>query len=476
MAISSARVGVKSLMKVISETGCRCPAHSQSYGGIIRTPHMCNTTQTIQKHEKEYAIEMACSNIRYGVGVVKEVGMDVENLGAKNLCVMTDENVLKLPVMKNVIEALNNSNISYDIYDKVRCEPTDVSFKDAINFAKRRDYDAFLAVGGGSVIDTCKAANLYACKPDADFLDYVNKPIGKGLPVMHSIKPLIAVPTTSGTGSETTGVAIFDFEEINAKTGIGSRAIRPLLGLVDPSVTLSMPERVAANSGFDVLCHALESYTAIPYLERTPRPSNPKERPAYQGSNPISDVWSLHALHIVAKYMKRSVFNQDDVEARSKMHLASAFAGIGFGNAGVHLCHGLSYAISGNVKSYTCDGYTEPHAMIPHGLSVVMTAPAVFNFTYSMCPERHLEAAEIFGFDTRNAKREDAGRILSDTLKQFMYDLKVDNGLNALGYSFSDIPKLVKGTIPQERVTKLAPRPQSEEDLASLFENSLTVY
>uniref|UniRef100_A0A667WKY0 Hydroxyacid-oxoacid transhydrogenase, mitochondrial n=1 Tax=Myripristis murdjan TaxID=586833 RepID=A0A667WKY0_9TELE len=396
---------------------------------------------------------------------------------AGKVCVMTDRNLAGLPPMRSVLESLVRSGIEHKVYDNVRVEPTDTSFKEAIAFAKKESFDVFVAVGGGSVIDTCKAANLYACHPDADFLDFVNAPIGRGKPITGALKPLIAVPTTAGTGSETTGVAIFDFEHLKAKTGIASRAIKPTLGVVDPLHTLHMPERVAANSGFDVLCHALESYTALPYNMRSPCPPNPINRPAYQGSNPISDVWSRHALNVVAKYMKRyAVRDPEDKEARSSMHLASVFAGIGFGNAGVHLCHGMSYPIAGNVKTHKAKGYNVDHPVVPHGLSVVLTSPAVFNFTAPMCPERHLEAAQILGADVSRAKREDAGPLLADTLRRFLYDLEVEDGLEAVGYSKEDVPALVKGTIPQERVTKLSPREHTEEDLSHLFEASMKLY
>ncbi|XP_030606917.1 hydroxyacid-oxoacid transhydrogenase, mitochondrial [Archocentrus centrarchus] len=457
------------LLRQLQRAACRCPAHSSTFHQDVGAVP-CTVRKT------DYAFEMASTSIRYGGGVSREIGMDLQNLGAKNVCVMTDRNLSRLPPVKAVLESLVKNRVEYKVYDDVRVEPTDSSFKDAISFAKNNSFDVFVAVGGGSVIDTCKAANLYACHPDADFLDFVNAPIGKGKPVGGAVKPLVAVPTTAGTGSETTGVAIFDYEPLKAKTGIASRAIRPTLGIVDPLHTLSMPERVAANSGFDVLCHALESYTALPYDQRSPCPTNPINRPAYQGSNPISDVWSRHALHIVAKYMKRAVRDPEDLEARSSMHLASVFAGIGFGNAGVHLCHGMSYPIAGNVKSHSAKGYNVEHPLVPHGLSVVLTSPAVFNFTAPMCPERHLEAAEILGADIRQVKPEDAGSVLADMLRQLLFELQVEDGLGAVGYTKDDIPALVKGTIPQERVTKLSPRAHTEEDLSRLFEASMKLY
>nr|XP_003480118.1 hydroxyacid-oxoacid transhydrogenase, mitochondrial isoform X2 [Cavia porcellus] len=464
---AAARARVAHLLRQLQRAACQCPTHSHTYS---QAPGISPSGKTT-----DYAFEMAVSNIRYGAGVTKEVGMDLQNMGAKNVCLMTDKNLSQLPPVKAVMDSLVKNGINFQLYDNVRVEPTDTSFMDAIEFAKKGTFDAYVAVGGGSTMDTCKAANLYASSPQSEFLDYVNAPIGKGKPVSVPLKPLIAVPTTSGTGSETTGVAIFDYEHLKVKTGIASRAIKPTLGLVDPLHTLHMPGQVVANSGFDVLCHALESYTALPYHMRAPAlPTHLST--AYQGSNPISDIWSIQALRIVAKYLKRAVRNPDDLEARSNMHLASAFAGIGFGNAGVHLCHGMSYPISGLVKTYKAKDYSVDHPLVPHGLSVVLTSPAVFTFTGKMFPERHLETAEILGADTRTTKIQDAGLVLADTLRKFLFDLNVDNGLAALGYSKADIPALVKGTLPQERVTKLAPCPQSEEDLSALFEASMELY
>lgn len=426
--------------------------------------------------EKEYAFEMACSNIRYGDGVTREVGLDCKNFGAKNVCVMTDKHLEKLDCVKTVLQSLDDNKINYKLYSNVRVEPTNQSFQAAIDYAKEGNFDLFVCVGGGSVMDTCKAANLYSTNPQAELLDYVNAPIGKGLPVTHTLKPLIAVTTTAGTGSETTGTAVFDYLPLKAKTGISNRAIRPTLGIVDPLHLRTMPERVAAYSGIDVLCHAIESYTALPYTDRSPRPANPNLRPAYQGCNPISDIWCMHALKMTNKYLKRAVYDKGDEEARSAMHLASCYAGVGFGNSGCHLCHGMSYPISGLVKGFKSKDYDDDHPMVPHGLSVIVSAPAVFSFTAPACPERHLQAAEFLGVDVTNKRKEDAGPVLSDRLRQIMQDLEMPDGLTSLGYTSEDIPALVKGTLPQHRVNKLAPRPQTEDDFAMLFENSMKNY
>jgi hydroxyacid-oxoacid transhydrogenase len=429
--------------------------------------------------KNETAFEMAASSIRFGAGVTREVGMDLADLGARKVLVITDPVVADLAPVQTVLESLESAGVGFVLYDRVRVEPTDESFLDAIAFARQTPYDAYVAVGGGSAIDTAKAVNLYVTYPPADFLDYVNPPIGKGIPVPGPLKPLFAIPTTAGTGSETTGTTIFDLIRMHAKTGIANRRLKPTLGLLDPENTRSMPSQVAASSGLDILSHAIESFTALPYTGR-PYPDRPLVRPAYQGSNPISDVWSLQALRMVAQYIVRAVEDPSDDEARANMLLAASYAGVGFGNAGVHLPHGMSYPVSGNVKSYRAPGYPTSHGsdhpLVPHGFSVILNAPAVFRFTASSDPERHMQAAEALGVDVARCHQADAGRILSERITWFMQRLKTPNGLREIGYTSSDIPKLVEGTLPQHRVTKLSPRPAGPEELSALFESAMVAW
>jgi hydroxyacid-oxoacid transhydrogenase len=425
--------------------------------------------------EKDIAFEMAASTVRYGVGVTREVGMDLAALGVGRAMVLTDPAMSRLPPVQTVVEALDGQKLRFEVYDRVRVEPSDASVLDAIAFARAGGFDAFVAVGGGSTIDTAKIVNLYTTYPAADFLDYVNAPIGKGLPVPGPLRPLMAIPTTAGTGSETTGVAIFDLQGMRAKTGIASRRLKPTLGYLDPENTRTMRPQVAASTGLDILSHAVESFTALPFTER-PRPARPELRPAYQGSNPISDVWAVQAMRMVARFLVRAVEDPSDDEARANMLLAASYAGVGFGSAGVHLPHGMSYPVSGNVRDYRPPGYSSDHALVPHGVSVILNAPAVFRFTAGANPDRHLEAAEALGANVSGARAADAGRILADRITWFMQRLEVPNGLKAVGYCSSDIPALVEGTLPQHRVTKLAPRPAGPDELAKLFEEAMVAW
>jgi len=248
--------------------------------------------------------------------------------------------------------------------------------------------------------------------------------------------------------------------------------LKPTLGIVDPENTRTLPPAVAASTGLDVLTHALESYTAIPFDSR-PRPERPKLRPTYCGANPISDLWALEALRLVAAYLPRAVADPGDDEARAQMCLAATIAGIGFGNAGVHLPHAMAYPVAGMVRDFRPEGYPGEGALVPHGIAVVVNAPTVFRYTGKVDPARHLRGAEALEVDISGASREDAGRVLADRIVALMRLLGMPNGLGAMGFGSEQIPALVEGTLAQQRLTQLAPIAVEEEVLAELFEGAM---
>jgi hydroxyacid-oxoacid transhydrogenase len=417
---------------------------------------------------------MDSASIKFGVGATREVGVDMKELGVRRAMVVTDPTLAASEPVAVAIEALRAEGVESVLFDRVRIEPNDVSFKEAIDFAAKGKFDGYLAIGGGSTMDTAKAANLYATYP-ADFLEYVNAPIGRATPVPGPLKPLIAVPTTAGTGSETTGVAIFDLSEMHAKTGIAHRALRPRLGVVDPNNTRTLPKMAVACTALDVFSHALESLTALPF-DRRQAPESPRLRPAYQGANPISNIWAAKAAEIGSNYMVRAIEDPDDEEARTQMILASTIAGIGFGSAGVTLPHGMSYPIAGMVRDYRPEGYPQDHALIPHGMAVIMGAPAAFRYMAPGNPRMFLRAAELIGADVSDAGSEDAGEILAGKVIEVIKLAGMPNGLRALGYTPDDVDALVEGVLPQHRVTKLSPRPAAAADFRQLFLDSMTIW
>ena len=420
------------------------------------------------------AFSVDASTITFGPGVLAEAGDHAKALGIERIALMTDAGLTRTPHVAKVERSLKQAGLDVVLYDEVRVEPTDESFLAAARFAQEGKFDGYISVGGGSVIDTCKAANLFATYP-AEFLTYVNAPIGGGQPIPGPLKPHIACPTTCGTGSECTGIAIFDLLAMKAKTGIVSRRLRPALALIDPEVTYTLPDRVVAASAFDVLSHALESYTAVPYTRRK-APARPSLRPMSQGANPWSDLGCREALRLAGEYMVRGVTDASDHEARGQLMWGATLAGIAFGNAGCHAPHGMSYSVSGLVREFRPEGYPEGEPIVPHGMSVIVNAPSVFRFTADACPDRHLEGAGCLGADLRGAGEEDAGEVLSGKIISLMKATGVPNGLGGVGYGETDIPALTEGSYPQRRLLENAPRDISKDELSGLYRNAMAYW
>jgi alcohol dehydrogenase class IV len=420
---------------------------------------------------RESAFSVDVSAITFGPGVLFEAGEHLAAHGCRRVALFTDATLARLPPVEAALASVRAAGLDVEVYDEVHVEPTDVSFRAAAGFAREGRFDGYLSVGGGSVIDTCKAAALYATYP-AELLVYVNAPVGAGKPVPGPLPPHVACPTTCGTGSECTGIAVFDDLALKAKTGIASRHLRPTQALIDPTATRSLPAMVVAASGFDVLCHAIESYTARPFVARA-RPERPTARPMSQGRNPWSDVGALEAMRLAGKYLVRAVADAGDEEARHGLAWAATLAGIAFGNAGVHLPHAMSYSVAGLVKGYRAPGYPQEEAMVPHGVSVVVNAPSVFRATAATSPERHLAAAQALGADLRGATPADAGEALALALLAAMRATGVPLGVAALGYEDGDVEALTRGAIVQRRLVDNAPVPVDEEGMRALFRSAM---
>jgi hydroxyacid-oxoacid transhydrogenase len=418
--------------------------------------------------ESVFVVEM--SPIKFGPGATDEIGYDARRLGLRKVLIVTDPGLAALGLPERVRARLDEQGVKATVFDGVEVEPTDRSMTEAAECARTEEFDGLVAVGGGSAIDTAKAVNLLTCHP-APLLDYVNRPVGKGLPVPGSLRPLIAVPTTAGTGSETTAVAVTHVVDQHVKAGISHRLLRPALGVVDPLNTLTAPPEVTAAAGADILTHAVESYTSRPYDARPKH--HPPDRPAYIGANPASDVWCEKAIEYVGRYLRRAVLNGMDLEARTHLALAATYAGIGFGNAGVHLPHAAAYPIAGLVREFRPAGYPGQHPLVPHGMSVIVTAPAAFRFTYPAAPARHLRAAELLGVAVGGLDEAARREALPRALVELMQDVGIPSGLAALGYAETDLGALVEGTLRQPRLLANVPRAVGRPEVEAILRSSL---
>ncbi|MGY1605537.1 MULTISPECIES: hydroxyacid-oxoacid transhydrogenase [unclassified Geodermatophilus] len=410
--------------------------------------------------------------LKFGSGASEEIGFDLSRLGVRRVLVVTDPGVAATGLPQRVADQMGRFGIEARVYDGVHVEPTDVSLTAAAEEARASGpWDAFVAVGGGSAIDTAKAVDLLTTNP-GELLDYVNVPVGRGKAPTEPLKPLVAVPTTTGTGSESTTICVMDVLAQRVKTGISHARLRPTLAVVDPDLTLTQPPGVTAASGMDILCHALESYTARWYTTYDRKTA--EQRVPYCGSNPISDMWSEKALSLLAGSFRRAVRHGDDRQARGDMAMAATFAGMGFGNAGVHVPHANAYPIAGQVKDFHPKDYPAGEPMVPHGMSVALTAPEAFRFTFAAAPERHVRAAQLLAPNA--GEPDDPAEFLPTVLTDLMRDIDMPNGIAAVGFDDGDVPDLVAGTMKQQRLLATCPREVTEDDVAGIFRRSMTLW
>jgi hydroxyacid-oxoacid transhydrogenase len=427
-------------------------------------------TATPTAHESVFTY--GAPQLKFGSGAADEIGYDLSQYGVRRVLVVTDGGVAGTGIPQRVADQMAQFDIEAHVFDGVHVEPTDESLVAAIDHARASGpWDAFVAVGGGSSIDTAKAINLLTTNP-GELMDYINVPVGQGRAPSKPLKPLVAVPTTTGTGSESTTICVMDVLALKVKTGISHARLRPTLAVIDPDLTFTQPAGVTAASGMDILCHALESYTARWYT--TYDRKKPEQRVPYCGSNPISDMWSEKALSLLAGSFRQAVRHGDDARARSDMAFAATFAGMGFGNAGVHIPHANAYPIAGQVKDFHPKDYPADEPMVPHGMSVALTAPEAFRFTFEASPERHLRAAELLAPGAE--RTSDPSELLPTVLAQLMRDIDIPNGIGAVGFAEADIPALAEGAMKQQRLLATSPREVTEDDIAGIFTRSMSLW
>ncbi len=419
----------------------------------------------------ETVFTYAAPTLKFGSGAVDELAHDLSRYAVRRVLVVTDAGVAATGSPGRVAEALQGAGLETHVYDEVHVEPTDESVMAAVTAAREAGpFDAIVAVGGGSAIDTAKGVNLLITN-DGDLWDYLNVPVGKGKAPAKPLLPLVAVPTTTGTGAESTTNCIMDVLSLHVKTGISHQMLRPVLAVVDPELTRTQPAGVTACAGLDILCHALESWTARPYTSYEKK--QPAHRVPYCGSNPISDQWCQASLTMLARSFRTAVHQPDDETARFEMALAATMAGMGFGNAGVHIPHANGYPIAGRVRDFHPADYPQDEAMVPHGMSVAITAPAAFRFTYDADPARHIAAARML---EPGITADDDRELLPLAVTNILRDVGMPNGVAALGFTDGDIDDLVGGTLKQQRLLATAPRPVDEAAVAAIFRESMQLW
>ncbi len=418
----------------------------------------------------ETVFTYASPALKFGPGASAEIAFDLGQYDVRRVLLVTDPGVAATGHPARIAEQMTAAGLEVTTYDRVHVEPTDASIEDAVAAARAAGpFDAIVAVGGGSSIDTAKAVNLLTTN-DGELFEYLNAPVGDGRAPTKPLLPLVAVPTTTGTGSESTTICVLDVLSLKVKTGISHSRLRPTLAVVDPDLTFTQPAMVTAAAGMDILCHALESYTARWYSEFDRK--SPEQRVPYCGANPIADMWSEKALRLLSGAMRVAVRDgglESSRPAREQMALAATFAGLGFGNAGVHIPHANAYPVAGRVRDFRPAGYPEDAAIVPHGMAVSLTAPAAFGFTFEAAPERHLHAARLLDPSVSDGD----AHTLPEVLRTLMRDIGFPSGLAEVGYLDADVDDLVSGSLKQTRLLATAPREAAAADLAGIFRGSM---
>ena len=409
--------------------------------------------------------------LTFGRGCLSEIGERAKGRNFSRVALFTDPYLRDGPYVETALNALNKSNIDAALFSDIRIEPDDKTILAAAQFLRDGSFDGVISVGGGSTIDTAKAGMIYALYP-ADFTEYFGPPAGAGRPVPGPLLPHIACPTTSGTGSECTSVSVIRINEVNTKFVLGSTYLMPDEAIIDPACTDTLPANAIASTGYDLLCHALECYTARAYT-RWDHIADPNKRTLLQGANPWSDMAARAAMEIIDGNLIRGVTDKSDQQARDQLMWGATLAGMAFGNSGTHLAHAMSYGVTHLMDDITTEGYPVSSPFIPHGISVMVSAPAIFRFVAQGAPQRHLEAASLLGADTTDATPNESGDVIAERMIELMRETSGPNGLGDVGFGSQDAELLAVSAVRQARAINNAPRIASQQDIAEIYQNAV---
>ena len=373
--------------------------------------------------------------ILMGVGAVGEVGKEVTGLGAKRALLISDPGVMKAGIVEKVLSSLKGAKVKVSVFDRVEPDPRYEIVDECAEWARPQGIQCVIGVGGGSSLDVAKAVAVMLSNGgsiSAFFgVDLVGRP---GVPV-------VAVPTTAGTGSEVTPIVILSDEREKLKKGVVSPHLIPSVAILDPELTVGMPPSVTAATGMDALIHAIEAFTSI-------------------NATPFTDLLAARAMELLYSNIRKAYCNGSDIRARSHMLEGSLLAGISFANAGVTAVHAFAYPIG-----------AEFH--IPHGIANTLMLPRVMEFNMIGALERFASIATMLGEAPSGLSLREAAQKAVTAMERLREDLGLPTHLSDFGVRTEDIPRLASGVLKVTRLLANNPRTVTQKDAEEIYRRSL---
>jgi alcohol dehydrogenase class IV len=374
------------------------------------------------------------NKVLFGPNTVKSVGNEALQLGGKKVLIVTDPGVVQANLIEPIKASLEAAKLPFTVYDQVKPEPPVACVEEGAGKLKSERCDLVIGVGGGSSMDVAKAVSLKATN-DMGVLEMCGADLVKKRGV-----PKILIPTTSGTGSEVTRVAVLTDEKVNTKTVINSLYALADVALVDPLLTLTVPPKVTADTGMDALVHAIETFVAA-------------------SATPFSDILAERAIEWIAQYLPVAFAKGSNLEARYYLSLGATVAGMAFASGGLGAVHALAYAVG-----------TEFH--LPHGRSNALMLPHVMRYNLCGNPEQYGMIASLMEKDVEGLSAMEAAELSVEAVEELLATVKISYRLRDYGVTEKDIPKLVEGGMKFARLFILNPRDLSEKDVRSVYEEA----